>query len=105
MFLLFSKFTINDCEIKFLFFKKKKLKTNLLKAPSRHKKFFHQIVNEVFLIKIFFYFYNYVYMNSDLLVNLFNHINNIFLNIGSNTLTRTRLSMSTKNKFRQLDLV
>ena len=106
MFLLFSKFFITNCNINFFFFKKKKLKTNILKAPSRHKKFFHQIVNEIFFMKIFFYFFeNLSCQNNKILLNTFNYLNNLFLKIGSNTLTRTKFIFCKKNQFISIDLI
>jgi hypothetical protein len=68
------------------------LKTNLLKAPSRHKKFFHQISFEYFNLNVFFYFFEKakILINNSIL--FFQKLNLIFEKIGSNTLTKTKFS-------------
>jgi hypothetical protein len=104
MFLILSSVILNECKIKFFFLKKKLIGTNLLKAPSRHKKFFHQIVNEVFLIKIHFFFFEFQSIYYNFTLETFNPLNKIFSNIGSNTLTRTKLSICVENRFECLEI-
>lgn len=99
MFLLFSKIFFKNCKISLLFSLKKKTQTSLLKAPSRHKKFFHQIVYEVFLVKIFFKFNKEIILLNNNSIKVFNLLNSIFINIGSNTLTRIKFITSIQNKF------
>ena len=52
VFLLFTKIFFTNCTVNFFFTKDMNTNTNVLKAPSRHKKFFHQIFYEYFLVKI-----------------------------------------------------
>ena len=53
VFLLFSKTFFKNCKVTLLLNKKRKIITNILKAPSRHKKFFHQIFHEIFNALLF----------------------------------------------------
>jgi hypothetical protein len=82
--------------LNFFFVKNRKNQTNLLKAPSRHKKFFHQISYEFYTIKINFNF-NLIYVDYKNILVLFNILNTVFLKIGSNTMTRTKLMISFKS--------
>ena len=56
VFLIFSKVFFKNCFVSFFFNKLKLNKINLLKAPSRHKKFFHQIYTEYFQVTFIFRF-------------------------------------------------
>lgn len=56
IFILFSRTLIKNCKITTRFFKKNSNKVSVLKAPSRHKKFFHHIYTESFFLKITFSF-------------------------------------------------
>ena len=89
VFLLFTKIFFKKCSISFLFFKNRKNQTNLLKAPSRHKKFFHQIFYEFFQIKVFFKFLNLLF-NAPEIIPIYKDLNKVFLKVGSNILTRTK---------------
>ena len=96
--MLFSKFFLNKCKISLLFSKNTKNSVNILKAPSRHKKFFHQTTFELFTTKIIFNFYSFL-KNKHLLNNIikiiifFNKINLCFFKIGSNILNRVKISV------------
>lgn len=95
VFLFFSKIFFKSCTLNFFFTKNKKNQTNILKAPSRHKKFFHQIYYEYYNIKITFCFKSVVFLPTAVL-NLFRCLNLIFLRVGSNTMTRTKISNTFK---------
>ena len=100
--LLFSKIFLQDCKLNILYKKTKKLQTSFLKAPSRHKKFFHQISSKIFSMKIFF---KYCLKKHSFKVNdinfdkIFFNINTLFSTIGSNILTKTKLLISFKVTF------
>lgn len=93
IFILFTKIFVNSSTTTFQFKKKKKNQISLLKAPSRHKKFFHQISYEYFYINIIIKFGDCVLStitdNYNNTLILFYKLDNIFKNFGSNTLTRT----------------
>ena len=93
VFLIFIKIFFKNCIINFFFTKCKNTYTNILKAPSRHKKFFHQVVYEFFTTKVNFKFNNLPLVNLFNLLYNFNKLNLIFLKLGSNTLTRTRFTV------------
>lgn len=100
--LLFSKIFLHNCKTTILFNKNKKLQTSFLKAPSRHKKFFHQVVFETFSIKLFF-FYDLIKISFDEKTNfseIFLDLKSIFSAIGSNILTKTKFSTSFKFSFK-----
>jgi hypothetical protein len=101
VFLLFSKIFFKTCKVTLLLSKKKKFLTNMLKAPSRHKKFFHQIFHEIFRLRVFFFFNSlkeYSYEGCTLKLNILNSIefffklNNIFTKIGSNIFSKTKFT-------------
>ena len=104
MFLLFGKVFFKNCKISLLFLNKKNYYTNILKAPSRHKKFFHQLCYETFFLKVFFKFPQNLILDKILSLKLFPLLGKVFLKIGSNVLTRIKLTVSTKNKITNLDL-
>ena len=92
VFLLFTKIFLNGCLVSFFFKKNKVNCTNVLKAPSRHKQFFHQIFYEFFQIKVFFNFTKskpLKYISFGIVT--FEKLNLIFQKIGSNILTRTKI--------------
>lgn len=102
IFLLFSKIFLLGCNTTLLFGNLKKNQINILKAPSRHKKFFHQIFFEYFFVKVFFKFKFNLSKNIYLCCVFFKKLDLIFQKIGSNTLTRIKISTSFKidlNKF------
>ena len=101
IFLLLSRIFFKNCKVDFLLLKKTKLTTNILKAPSRHKKFFHQIAVESFFLKIFFVFKIVNPTNSGgSFLELNGKLNNIFLKLGSNTLNRVKFTTSFKKNVR-----
>jgi hypothetical protein len=93
IFLLFSKIFLKNCLVSFFFRKDNLNKINLLKAPSRHKKFFHQIFYEYFQVKFIFKF-NKIFKKINNTVEIFTKFNKIFKKIGSNTLNRVKFSIS-----------
>jgi len=94
IFLLFTKIFLKGCSVNFFFNKHKANQTNLLKAPSRHKKFFHQIYYEYFQVKIFFKFNFKNKINLGSTTNIFDKLNFLFRAVGSNTITRMKFSSS-----------
>ncbi len=98
VFFLFSKIFLRNCSINLLFKKVKKLQTNLLKAPSRHKKFFHQVCFEFFYLKVNFNFNFKLKIPTHFFCVFFEKINNIFIKFGSNTLTRVKFSLICPSK-------
>ena len=95
VFLLFTKIFVSGCVVSFFFKKNKVNCTNILKAPSRHKQFFHQVFYEFFQVNVFF---NFIKMktitktgNS---VVIFEKLNLVFQKIGTNILTRTKILIS-----------
>jgi len=97
IFLIFVKIFFKNCSVSFFFTKNKSVYTNILKAPSRHKKFFHQVVYEFFTTKVNFFFKKIFLKNILLSIVNFNIINNIFYKIGSNTLTRIKFTAIFKS--------
>ena len=101
VFLLFSKIFFKNCSTNLLFNTTKKNQINFLKAPSRHKKFFHQTFFEFFQIKVFFKFRFNKKLHIYNTVIFFKKLNLVFLNLGSNLLTRTKFK--TTIPFKQLN--
>ena len=93
IFFIFVKVFFKNCYISFFFTKSKNTFTNILKAPSRHKKFFHQVVYEFFTTNVNFKFNNIQVVNLSTILPNFNKLNIIFKKLGSNTLTRTRCTI------------
>jgi len=95
IFLLFSKIFFRNCIVSLHFLKEIKNTINLLKAPSRHKQFFHQVYFEIFKVYVTFSFKKAqnINFNKNNIIHLFKKFNNIFLKIGSNTLTRVKFSV------------
>lgn len=98
IFLLFSNIFLQNCKISLLFSVKQKTHTSLLKAPSRHKKFFHHIFYEIFLVKLFFKFLKNFKIYNKNFFKIFSLINCIFNKIGSNTLTRIKTTVSMQSQ-------
>ena len=98
IFLLFSKIFFKECKINLLFKKSKENQISFLKAPSRHKKFFHQTFFEFFQIKFFLNFHLKEKINFYNTQVLFKKLNLVFLNLGSNLLTRTKFVVSVPFK-------
>ena len=94
IFVLFSQIFFKNCKISIKFSKKENDKTNLLKAPSRHKKFFHQIFYEYFSL-VFFFFFKNVFISLTNVYAVFIKLGLVFLKIGSNTISRTKYLVST----------
>ncbi len=97
VFFLFSKIFFKNCSVSLFFDKYKKLQTNVLKAPSRHKKFFHQVCFEIFFIKIFFYFHLYTNIPIQNCEFFFLKLNNIFIKFGTNIFTRVKFLINFKS--------
>lgn len=97
IFLMFVKIFFKNCSVSFFFTKNKSIYTNILKAPSRHKKFFHQVVYEFFTTKVNFFFKSFFLKYVLLSIPTFNIINNVFYKIGSNTLTRVKFTAIFKS--------
>lgn len=97
-FILFSSIFFKNCETSLMFKKEKKNQISLLKAPSRHKKFFHQISVDSYSIKIFFNFTKRFNICSNKSVAFFNGLVGFFLIFGSNTITLTKVSLISKTK-------
>lgn len=94
---MFVKIFFKNCSVSFFFTKNKSIYTNILKAPSRHKKFFHQVVYEFFTTKVNFFFKSFFLKYVLLSIPTFNIINNVFYKIGSNTLTRVKFTAIFKS--------
>ena len=106
MFLLFTKIFLNGCLVSFFFKKNKVNCTNILKAPSRHKQFFHQVFYEFFQIKVFFNFTRLkILKNTYYSVVTFEKLDLIFQKVGSNILTRTKVLISFVFMFNYLSVV
>ena len=101
IFILFSKIFFLNYRLSISYNNKKVNKFNLLKAPSRHKKFFHQLFIEYFCIKFVWFFYEnnntVMVYNSTSCLNIFKKINLIFSKIGTNTLTRVKFKLILQN--------
>lgn len=93
IFLLFSKIFLKNCLVSFFFKKDKQNSISLLKAPSRHKKFFHQIFCEYFQVKFIFKF-NKILKATTNTIEIFSNLDKIFNKIGTNSLNRTKFSVS-----------
>ena len=123
IFIIFSKIFFKNTKISTLFLKSiKKNNLSLLKAPSRHKRFFHHIFYEYFIFKIFFNYnviFNIKSIRDNIKKDLFfikNNLNNsniiifknlftIFNKIGSNTLNSSKFSVSFFQKNKQKNII
>jgi hypothetical protein len=102
LFILFGKIFFQN-HLLGIKFSKNKQTLNILKAPSRHKKFFHQIYIEYFNTTLTWHINdttNIISLQNSIL--LFKKINKIFLKIGTNTLTRTKLSFCNPVDFKNI---
>lgn len=90
LFILFSKIFFKKYKLNVLYLNKKIDKFNILKAPSRHKKFFHQVFTEYFCIKFIWFIQNNKQCCG---IDLFEKLNFIFLKIGTNTLSRFKFKL------------
>ncbi len=93
IFLLFSKVFLKECSVTFFFKKRSLTNTSLLKAPSRHKKFFHQIFLEIFFLKVFFKFKKKkkIFLEKS---NIFlKRLSFIFNSFGNNILNKVKFSI------------
>ena len=99
MFFLLKKIFIKNCTIDLKFEKIKKLNLVFLKAPSRHKKFFHQITTEYFILKIFINLFSIKEVPFKKLFFIFYFFNKLFLKFGSNTLTRFKFALVSNFNF------
>jgi hypothetical protein len=99
IFILFSKIFFKNYNLNIFYNNKKTNKINILKAPSRHKKFFHQVYMEYFCVK-FTWSVNCNFYKIPIIdyIKIFKKINLIFLKIGTNTLTRVKLKLVFKNQ-------
>lgn len=95
IFLLFTKIFVSGCLVSFFFKKNKVNCTNILKAPSRHKQFFHQVFYEFFQINVFFSFIKVKDLTKiENSIAIFEKLNLVFQKIGTNILTRTKILIS-----------
>lgn len=102
IFLFSTKMFLQKCKFNFIFLKKNFFKINLLKSPVRHKKFFNQVVNNYFLLKFFFYIDLTDFLLYENIFIFYNFLKKKLKNIGTNLLTRKKLSLiffSKKNNF------
>ena len=93
MLLLFSKIYFKNTSISVIFKKTKTKTISLLKAPSRHKKFFHQFFFEFFFLK-FFLKKKIKQTSNDTKKKFFFLKKNFFHEIGNNVMVRTKFSTS-----------
>jgi len=94
--LLFSKIFFKKCKMTTRFLTVRSCSTSLLKAPNRHKKFFHQVFYEYFFIKIFFK-YKDVLHNACLLSCCLSFVQldfGFFQKFGSNVLSKAKIKIS-----------
>ena len=96
IFLFLNKIFLKNAIITFKFNKIKCDKTNLLKAPSRHKKFFHQICFEYFILSIFFKYSTVIKLNKHFIFKFNLFIKSFFMKFGSNSITNTKQTVSLK---------
>lgn len=107
IYILLSKIFLKNCKVTLRFLRTSNMVVNLLKAPSRHKKFFHQIGREFFLIKIFYYFKTnrsvfgdgVVFIFYKIIIKFFKKINLFFTKTGSNILNKIKTTLICKTKF------
>lgn len=106
VFFLFSKIFFKNCFVSLLFNSKKKKQINILKAPSRHKKFFHQVFFEIFHLKVFFYFNFFYKIPVKLCNSFFVNLNTVFLKFGTNVLNRVKflVNFPSNSSFLSLDV-
>ena len=94
----FLKVFLKNFISNFLCLKNKK-KYNLLKAPSRHKKFFHQISYDTFIIKIFFKSKTtMLFNNNNCYLMFFKLGKHILKDFGSNTLVKNKYEVTLNTK-------
>ena len=98
IFFLFSKIFFKNCFVKLLFKNKKKNQINILKAPSRHKKFFHQVCFEIFYLKVFFFFKFFCKIQIQNCSVFFFKLNSVFLKFGTNVLNRVKFLVNFTSK-------
>lgn len=99
--LFFFKSLVRFCKFSFYFFKKKSSVINILRAPSRHKKFMHQYISESFYLNINLIFSNtsVKYASISNYIKLFNVLTRLFTALNSNMLTQTKISVSFLTSF------
>jgi len=95
IFLLFSKIFLKNFSTSVQFTKKSVRQVNILKAPSRHKKFFHQIFFEQFLLKLSIKLKQNIFIDFCIVERFFFFIKKVFNRIGSNTLSRVKFLLSS----------
>lgn len=78
-------------DVNLIFSKKKYFKTNLLKSPIRHKKFFNQIFSEMFFVKIHIFYSNANYINYKEIIDIFFLLDSKLNVLGTNLLTKNKI--------------
>lgn len=86
-----SKLFLKKTTINLNFKKYRKYATNILKSPCRHKKFFHKVVYEYFVVSITYRFLEKKLFSKKFnILKLFRKLNKFYDFIGTNSLTRTK---------------
>lgn len=106
IFILFSKTFFKSCKVSMFFPKSQKLDLIFLKAPSRHKKFFHETFFEKFKVNIIYkvmYFNKKTYKHEAVILSnvhttnlTFIKLNNLFDLFDSNTLAKCKFKVCTR---------
>ena len=94
--LMFLKILLKNCAVSLRFFKKNGGTINILRAPSRHKKFMHQYRFEFFFVILDLTFQNLKLqkLKNSTVVALFLKMVSLFGLFNSNLLTQTKFNLS-----------
>ena len=90
-------------ETSLIFTKKKFFKINLLKSPVRHKKFFNQIFSEIFCVRLCIFYKTTSCIDYAELTTMFLLFKSQLDVLGTNLLTRTKISICFLHAFSIID--
>lgn len=101
IFLLFSKTFFKYCKVSLLFFKPKTLNVTFLKAPSRHKKFFHETTFVKYTVKLTYNVFLGKFVKTRVVLPHVSQVNKTFVKLnqlfdvlGSNTLSKCKFKIA-----------
>jgi len=92
LFIFLTKFFLKDFTIDMHFKKYYKNIVNILKAPCRHKKFFHKLVYEYYTVNIVYKYKKFFTLKKKFETSFFFYnLKNLFNKIGTTSLNRTKI--------------
>jgi hypothetical protein len=92
LFIILSKFFLKDFCINMFFKKCRKNVINVLKAPCRHKKFFHKLTYEYYIVNIVYrYKKEYTLYKKIKMSGFLKRFSRVYNRFGTTSLCRTKL--------------